>query len=271
MANSMSSVSVEESLEKVVGFTADDSRLREFVSALDGGQATEEVAEWVRRADRHRHRIEWKMAGLHGWLEATRRGQVTAVTVEVHTDEPDPDLDAHLDAALVHLKAEIEAVDADDIQAAEGSHSLVVETVLKELIRAIPREQRSAMQPYFDRAPQLDGRAEPERRRAALCGRWAEGLAEEHKAGLALLAARLEEELKHLGDKVDADLVEAERLMEAAWFRRPDAFGAGEVPPDFHAELNEVFDALAEAHKVAAHEGWDAVPWPGLLEDLFSA
>jgi hypothetical protein len=271
MANSLSSVSVEASLEKVVGFTADDSRLREFVFALEGGQPVEEVKEWVRRADRHRHRIEWQTVGLRGWLEASRRGQVTAVTAEVHTNEPDPDLDAHLDAALIQLKAEIEAVDAADIGAAEASPSLVVETVLKELIRAIPRERRAAMKPYLDRAPQLDASPERERRRAALCVKWAAELAEDHKAGLARLAARVEEDVKHLEGKMDADLVEAERPMEAAWFKRPDAFGAGEVPPDFHTELNEIFDALAEAHKVAVHEGWDAVPWPGLLEDLFNA
>jgi len=271
MAHFMSSVSIEESLEKIVRFTDDDGHLRRLVSTLEGGEPVGEVEEWFRLGDRHRHRIEWKTAGYRGWLEASREGQVASIAVGVHTDDPGTGMDARLDAALLELKAAIEAVDTDDIVAAGASRSFVVETIMKGLIRAIPAEQRAAMRQYLERAPELDGSEPVERRRAECCVKWAEALAEDHKAGLARLAAQVEGGTKRVEDTVDAGLVDAERPAESAIANRPDEVGAGAVSPGFHSELNETFDALTEAHKVAAHDGWDAVPWPALLDDLFNA
>jgi len=99
------------------------------------------------------------------------------------------------------------------------------------------------MRAYLERAPQLDGSEPLEVRRGELCVKWAKGLAED-KAGLARLAAELAEDVKHVEE------------LTSSGFRKG---------------LNEVFDALSEAHRVAGHQGWDAVPWPALLNDLFNA
>jgi hypothetical protein len=68
------------------------------------------------------------------------------------------------------------------------------------------------------------------------------------------------EDLKEVAEKADAllDHVEAE------------AIGLGGTPPGLHTELNETFDALEEAEKVAARRGWEAVPWRELLDDLLA-
>ena len=272
MAQFASSVSVEESLEKVVEFTDNDDNVRAFVAALEGVEAVGQVTDWHRRGDRHRHRVEWNADDWHGWIEVNREGHVASISATVHTDRG-AGMDQRLDAALLGLKQSIEAADADDVRLAEASPSFVVETLLKGLIRAIPATQRSAMKPYLERAGQLDGSEALEQQRARLCVKWASELARRGKAGVSRLVAEVVERVDRAGAKVDAGLVEAERVSDAALAGAerfdPDRIGVGVVPPGFHGLLNQVYEALDEANKVASRHGWDAVPWTALLDLVF--
>ena len=81
------SVSIEESLDKVVAWTGDDEHLRRFVSAVEGRDTIGELTEWHRLGDRLRHRVEWKADAYRGWLEVSREGYVASVEVGVHTSE----------------------------------------------------------------------------------------------------------------------------------------------------------------------------------------
>ena len=41
-------------------------------------------------------------------------------------------------------------------------------------------------------------------------------------------------------------------------------------PSRWQKQLNDAYDALKEAHRIGRRRGWDAVPWPALLERLFA-
>jgi hypothetical protein len=271
MAHFASSVSIEESLDKVVAYTNDDEHLRRFVSTVEGRETVGEVTEWQRLGDRLRHRVEWKADAYRGWLEVNREGYVASVSVGVHTGEEDGAAD-RLDRALGELKAAIEAIDAAAIAEAEASQSFVVETVLKGLIRAIPAPQRAAMAPYLARARDLDGSEVLEGRRAAACVEWASTAGQRARSAVGRLAAEAAERVE---GEADAALVEGERrgVDVFAKAERIDAraLGGGELPAGFHERLNDAYAALKQAHKLASRHGWDAVPWPGLLEQLYGA
>jgi hypothetical protein len=273
MASFASSVSIEESLDKVVAYTQDDGHLHLFVSAVEGHATVGEVTEWHRVSDRQRHRVEWTADAYDGWLEVNREGYVASVSVGVHTSD-DAGAQDRLDQALGELKDAVEAVDAADLRKAEASSSFVVETVLKSLVRAIPAEQRAAMTPYLEHAGELDGRPALEERRVKVCVHWAREAAERGGGLLGRLGAEIAEVVEHLEGDADAALVDGERrsadLLAKAERFDPQEIGEGEVPSGFHEQLNHVYDALRRAHKLAARHGWDAVPWPALLEGLFA-
>jgi hypothetical protein len=103
--------------------------------------------------------------------------------------------------------------------------------------------------------------------------KWASELARRGKAGVSRLVAEVVERVDRAGAKVDAGLVEAERVSDAALAGAerfdPDRIGVGVVKPGFHGLLNQVYEALDEANKVASRHGWDAVPWTALLDLVF--
>jgi len=276
MAHVASSVSIKESLDKVVAYTNDDDHLHRFVSMVEGREAIGDVTEWQRLGDRFRHRVEWKADAFRGWLEVDREGYVASVSVGVHTegDGGDDEARQRLDHALVQLKGDIEAVDGADLAKAQACKSFVVATVLKALIKAIPAPQRTAMGAYLAHAPTLVGAPDLEELRANTCTRWAREAAEQLGNPLERLEAELAARVEHVEGMVDAALVEGERrsvdLAARAERFDPASLGAGDVPPHFHAQLNDVYDAIKEAHRIARHHGWDAVPWPELLEELFA-
>ena len=267
-------MTVEESLDKVVEFTDDDDHLRAFVAALEGSDTVGPITEWQRVGDHHRRRVEWKTDAYEGWLEVSREGHVASISAGVQT-ERETGMDGRLDAALLGLKESIEAVDADDIRVAGTCPSLVVETVLKGLIRAIPAPQRDGMVPYLERAGQVDGRPELEQQRARLCRTWASELARRGKTGVARLAAEVREGIARLEAEVDAGLLVSQQMAESAEAGAqrfdPDRIGEGPVRRGFHTQLNQVYEALDQAHKVASEQDWDAVPWTALLDLVFEA
>lgn len=272
MAHFGSSVSIEASFDKVVAYTSGPEHVQRFVSAVEGRDTVGDVAEWQRLGDRLRHRVEWKADGYRGWLEAHRRGYVAFVAAEVHTTD-EQGAQERLERALGVLKADIEAVDAADTELAEASPSFVVETVLKGLIRAIPAAQRGAMAPYLARAADLDGSEALEDARARVCTAWAAG-ATAGAHGDSIVTGVVEAvEAAETGADTAWLASERELVGGAARAERldPQSLGGGEVPPGFQHRLNDAYEALKHAHKLAAREGWDAVPWPTLLEQLFAA
>jgi len=265
-----SSVSVEESFDKVVAYTADPAHIRRFVSIVEGRDTVGEVTQSQGRRDRRRHRFEWAADGYSGWLQAIPQGHVAVVAAEVHTEE-EAGAQERLERALADLKAAIESGDAADVALAEASPSFVIETVLKAFVRAIPADQRAPLAPYLRRAATVDGSPELEERRAHACAVWAQdaqaGPGDEHPTDLSQ-AVELAE--------VDADTawLEGERRVTEAAARAegfdPQDLGEGELPPGFQRRLNDVYKALDKARTLAERHGWDAVPWPGLLEELFA-
>jgi len=266
-----SSVSIEESFDKVVAYTTDADHLHRFVSTVEGRDTIGEVTEWQRLGDRLRHRVEWKADNYRGWLQAHRQGQVAMVAAEVHTDEVEG-AQERLDRALAELKDAIESGDAAAVALAEASPSFVVETVLKGLIRAIPAAQRAAMAPYLERARHLDGSPALEDRRAHICVIWgaeaAAGRPPDH------VGAELAEKVELAEVDADAAWLEGQRSAVEAAARAmhfdPRDLGEGELPPGFERRLNDVEAAINKANKLAARHGWDAVPWPALLDQLFA-
>ena len=146
--------------------------------------------------------------------------------------------------------------------------------MLKGLIKAIPAPQRTAMEPYLDRVHRLVGRPDLEQLRARVCVHWAREAAERLGSPLERVEAEVGAVAEHLVARVDAVLVEGERrsvdLVAKAEHFDPQILGEGELPPHLHEQLNDVYDALKEAHRIARRHGWDEVPWPSLLEELFA-
>ncbi len=137
------------------------------------------------------------------------------------------------------------------------STSLVVEILLKGLARELRGADRADLEPYVERAAKLDGGEEAERRRGEQCVAWVREVTEaEHTSAFGRLQARVLEDAREVVEAVDAALLDVEHL--------------GPTRSGFHLELNRTFAALKTAEKIAAAEGWDAVPWRSLLDRLFA-
>jgi len=144
----------------------------------------------------------------------------------------------------------------------EDSKSFVVETILEGLLRSLPPDRRADLVSYLQAAATLDGSEALERQRGKLCDRWAvAAVAAGHDSEVGRLAARVMEEAKEVEEKIDAFLVDLEYDLLRRWG----------TPRGFHRELNQSFEALREANKLASRVGWDAVPWRALLDDLVTA
>jgi hypothetical protein len=130
------------------------------------------------------------------------------------------------------------------------------------------------MTPYLDRVGDLDGGDRLEDLRAKECVAWAREATEESRAGTVRLTDAIVEEVRHFEAELDAALVNVERLaveyLAKAERFDPAGLGEGAVPHGFQEHLNDAHVALKTAHKLAVHYGWDAVPWPGLLDRLFA-
>lgn len=114
--------------------------------------------------------------------------------------------------------------------------------------------------PYLRAAPGLDGGEEPERHRGQLGAEWAKALVkEQHDSAVGRVVASVVEDVKGAEEKFDAALVGVESDVVS-----------GATPKGFHTELNESFEAVKEAEKVAGRHGWEAVPWRALLDDLIA-
>jgi hypothetical protein len=138
--------------------------------------------------------------------------------------------------------------------APEDSKSVVVEILLKGLLRDLPEALHPSLVPYLERAINLDGSPPAEDSRADQCVAWAREVTEsEHQGALRRLEARVLEDAREIVDDVDAALNDIQYHGEG-------------TPPGFHEHLNRSFAALHTAEKLAASQGWSEVPWQDLLD-----
>jgi hypothetical protein len=242
---------------------------------------------WFRPGAVFHHRVDWHGLHSHGWVWVIGRGEASDLVAEVHTRVDTEDLDARLDAALFAMQDGIErsGASAANIPRPEASASFVVELVLKGLILHLPGDRRRQLDPYLERAPQLDGSPTVEAQRAARARAWAEEVAAANRSGLGRRVVGFVEYVRHAAETSDEGLLAAEGaaaagrgeglppvvfravLVDPKDVARLDPAG---VPKGFRHELDESEEAVTEAADTAAHRGWDAVPWKSLLDDLFA-
>jgi hypothetical protein len=279
-----SSVAVDATAEDSFAYVDDDEHLRAFVSAVEPDETFEDDADgaWFRPGAVFHHRVDWHGVHSHGWVWVIGRGDASDLVAEVHTRVDKEDLDARLDAALFAMQDGIEHVQpsAGEIPRPEESGSFVVEFVLKGLIRHLPGDRRRQLDPYLQRAPQLDGSPTLEAQRAARARAWADEVAAADHPLLGRRVVGFIEHVRHVAEKSDEESVAAEGAVAArtGWVSTrfavpPEAIAAIDpagVPEGFRHELDESQDAVTEAGDMAAHHGWDEVPWKQLLDDLFA-
>jgi hypothetical protein len=143
------------------------------------------------------------------------------------------------------------------------SSSFVVKVLLDELTRLLPSDEHPRLEPYVERAAHLDADPDAEDRRADACVEWTRDTTESEQASaLGRMAARVVEDAREVQDAVDAALLRLSAPAEAF------VMGAGttEVSPGFRLRLNRALAAVKTAEKLAAKQGWPAVPWTELLD-----
>jgi hypothetical protein len=148
--------------------------------------------------------------------------------------------------------------------------------LLKGLSDAMPPDRRAALDPYQARAATAGDDPGLEWQRAYRCAKWADrvvALPAHHH--LVADARRAVEAVREVEKTIGAELAD---LIE-----RPFASGEGAnlslswgggkgypVSPRLELEIEWVFEAVHIAEKVAAKAGWDAVPWPDLVEEMLA-
>ena len=164
--------------------------------------------------------------------------------------------------------------------------SFVAEHLVAALRTRLPSGGEAELADYERRARALDGDRRAELRRAYACARWAVDVAAEpaHSAVVGA-AVRAGEAVRELGQTVWAELGADIENVVARLF--PGKTGAsilgtwvgvdnpGQAPgtgasPLVGPEIAWVLEAVDVADKVAAVEGWDAVPWRALLDQVLN-
>jgi len=283
-----SSVAVDATPEESFAYVDDDEHLRTFVSTVEPDETFEDDADgvWFRPGAVFHHRVDWHGLHSHGWVWVISRGDASDLVAEVHTRVDTEDLDARLDAALFAMQDGIErsGASAANIPRPEASGSFVVELVLKGLILHLPGDRRRQLDPYLERAPQLDGSPTLEAQRAARARAWAEEVAAANHSGLGRRVVGFVEYVRHAAETSDEGYLAAEGAATKRAERLPPLVARGllydpedaarldpaGVPKGFRHDLDESEEAVTEAADTAAHRGWDAVPWKSLLDDLFA-
>jgi len=164
--------------------------------------------------------------------------------------------------------------------------SFVAEHLVTALRTRLPSSAGAELDDYERRAGALDGDRRAELRRAYACARWAVDVAAEpaHSA-IVGAAVRAGEAVREIGQTVWAELgADIENVVArlfpgktgasylGMWVGVDDpqhAPGTG-ASPLVGPEIAWVLEAVDVADKIAALEGWDAVPWRDLLDEVLS-
>lgn len=146
--------------------------------------------------------------------------------------------------------------------------SFVAMHLIDGLRKSLPEDRLQGLVPYEQRAASLGSDPSDERRRAYECAKWAAAMvADPSRPGVVRFAEKALEAVKEALKAVDAELgAELDRIV-AVVFRMPEVDGS----PDDAPELAWVVEAVTVAQKVAATDGWDAVPWERLLDTVCEA
>jgi len=164
--------------------------------------------------------------------------------------------------------------------------SVVAEHLVGQLGERLPTGDAADLAAYRQRAAALDDDRANEVRRAYACAHWAVDVAAGARHPVVGVAVRAGEAVKELGEAVWAELgADVENLVARLFPGRAGAQvlgtwvgveGVDRAPgtgasPLVGPEIAWVREAVEVADKVAARDGWDAVPWRRLLEDVLGA
>ncbi len=164
--------------------------------------------------------------------------------------------------------------------------SFVAEHLVRLLRERLPGGDAPALDAYQARAAALDDDRSAEVRRAYACARWAVDTAAGARSPVVGMAVRAGEAVKEFGEAVWAELgADIENVVARLFPGKSGAQllgtwvgvqGVDQAPgtgasPLVGPEIAWVLEAVEVAEKVAARDGWDAVPWRRLVEDALSA
>ena len=185
---------------------------------------------------------------LHGWADAM--GQADSLSWV-------RDRLAHGPATPGLEDAESSDV-AFEVGAGDDRSSVIVSSAIKALHKVLPSSETSKLVAYHEQALTVGADPKAEWHRAYACARWAEEIvaipAHHH---LAADAARALEVVREIGVTLGAEIRDIEYLP----------FGKS-VSPRFQTELAWVYEAVHVAEKAAEKNGWDAIPWEQLLQNM---
>jgi hypothetical protein len=164
--------------------------------------------------------------------------------------------------------------------------SLVAEHLVSALRTRLPATAGPELDAYEERARALGGDRRAELRRAYACARWAVDVAAEpaHSA-VAGVAVRAGEAVKEIGQAVWAELgADIDGIVARLFPGRtgasvlgtfvgaddPERAPGSGASPLVGPEMAWVLEAVDVAKGVAEVDGWDAVPWRRLVDEVLS-
>ncbi len=164
--------------------------------------------------------------------------------------------------------------------------SFVAEHLVRLLRERLPEGADAELDAYAQRAEALDDDRAQEVRRAYACARWAVDTAAAAHSPVVGVAVRAGEAVKEFGAAVWAELgADIENVVARLFPGKTGAQvlgtwvgvqGVDQAPgtgasPLVGPEIAWVLESVEVAEKIAARDGWDAVPWRSLIEDALSA
>lgn len=138
--------------------------------------------------------------------------------------------------------------------------SQVLSTVVDELRRLLPDDKQEQLASFASRVKETTNDPKAEWHRAFACAKWATKVAAlpERSAVMAGIKRALEA-VRGVEKAIGGELTDLGEIP----------FGWS-VSPSFELEMTWVYEAIRAAQDVAAKSGWDAVPWPDLLDRLLA-
>ena len=139
--------------------------------------------------------------------------------------------------------------------------SFVITHLLDGLAQAIPDAERARLAAYRTRAQQAGSDRSAEWHRAFRVARWATDMAAvPARSAVGRFLRQAAEVVKQVEELIGSEVTNAVDL----------ALLGPSVPVAVEAEIAWVHEAVELARAVAEKEGWDAVSWAGLVEELLA-
>jgi hypothetical protein len=164
--------------------------------------------------------------------------------------------------------------------------SLIAEHLITALRKRLPADAGPELDAYEQRARALGDDRRAELKRAYACARWSvDVVGDPARSGLVADVTRAAEAVKEIGQAVWAQLgADVENIVARLFPGKTGADYLGmwvgvenpaQAPgtgasPLVGPEIAWVVEAVEVAEKVAESDGWDAVPWRRLLDEVVS-